>query len=76
MERGAFLNKRKSTHKSSDNPGKESWPKNKTVLIGSTQDKGGENTLISYMILCIWHTQYQRREGEAIAPGHKEGCTQ
>lgn len=73
LERGAFLNKRKSMHKSSDNSGKESWPKNKTVLIGGTQDKERENTLISYMILCIWHMQYQRGEGEAICTWAQRG---
>lgn len=65
-------------HKSSDNPGKESWPKTKTVLIGGTRDKGegGRNTLISYMILCIWHMQYQRGEGEAICTWAQRGiCT-
>lgn len=31
LERGAFLNKRKSMHKS-DNPGKESLPKNQNCL--------------------------------------------
>lgn len=69
LERGAFLNKRKSMHKSSDNPGKESWPKTKTVLIGGTR----ENTLMSFMILCIWHMQYQRGEGEAICTWAQRG---
>lgn len=61
-------------HKSSNNPGKESWPKTNTVVIGGTGDKGGRKyTHLFHDSLHMAHAISEGRRGSHLHLGTKRG---